>query len=207
MAKIWFSSDTHFCHDRAFIYEPRGFSSVDEMNKAIVKRWNSVVAPDDTVYLLGDVMLNDNEAGLDYLKQLNGHIHIIRGNHDTNTRNKLYGTVETVYDWGQWSDMVKLDGYTFYISHYPTMTSNLDNGAPIKQHVINLYGHTHQQDNFYKDIPFMYHVGLDSHDCYPVELTQIIADIKAKVKECVDMLGEEDADARDQTFGLSLFSK
>ena len=184
MAKVWFTSDTHFCHDRAFVYEPRGFKSVAEMNKAIVERWNSVVAADDTVYLLGDVMLNDNDAGMELLRQLNGKIFIMRGNHDTNARVQLYGTADNVHDCGLYAQTVKLNGYTFYISHYPTMTSNLDNDASLKQHVINLYGHTHQKDNFYQDIPFMYHVGMDSHDCYPVEITQIIEDIKAKVDEC-----------------------
>lgn len=59
MSKIWFTSDTHFCHDRGFLYEPRGFTNVEDMNEAIVQRWNSVVAPEDTVYHLGDAMLND----------------------------------------------------------------------------------------------------------------------------------------------------
>lgn len=188
MGKVWFSSDTHFCHDRAFLYEPRGFTSVQEMNEAIVERWNSVVAPDDEVYLLGDIMLNDNDVGMEYLKKLNGKISILRGNHDTNSRIKLYGLAGNVVDCGLYAQVVNINGYNFYISHYPTMTSNLDNDAPIKRHVINLYGHTHQKDNFYQDIPFMYHVGMDSHDCYPVEITQIIEDIKAKVNECYAQL-------------------
>ena len=60
---IWLASDTHFCHDRAFVYEPRGFSCIGDMNEAIVERWNSVVKPGDIVYHLGDVMLNDNDKG------------------------------------------------------------------------------------------------------------------------------------------------
>ena len=39
------------------------------MNQTIVKNWNSVVDHEDTVYLLGDVMLGDRERGLYYLKQ------------------------------------------------------------------------------------------------------------------------------------------
>ena len=78
--------------------------------------------------------------------------------------------------------------YHFYMSHYPTMTSNLDNDAPLSQHIINLFGHTHQKNNFYNDIPFMYHVGLDSHNCYPVSAEQVLEDIRAKVQECKDML-------------------
>ena len=38
MNKIWLTSDLHFCHNRDFIYEPRGFASVHEMNEAIIKK-------------------------------------------------------------------------------------------------------------------------------------------------------------------------
>lgn len=188
MSKVWFSSDTHFCHDREFLYGPRGFTNVKDMNEAIVERWNSLVAPDDTVYLLGDVMLNDNDVGMEFLKRLNGKISILRGNHDTNARVKLYASADNVIDWGLYSQVVTINGYNFYLSHYPTITSNMDNDAPLKRHVINLFGHTHQSDNFYHDIPFMYHVGMDSHNCYPVEITQIIEDITRKVDECKTQL-------------------
>lgn len=186
--KIWFSSDSHFCHDRGFIYEPRGFSTVDEANEEIIKRWNSVVGPNDLVYHLGDVMLNDNEKGIQCLERLNGQIYILRGNHDTSTRMYMYLAAKNVFGCGDYAKVIKHNGYNFYISHYPTLTSNMDNDAPTKKHMINLYGHTHQKTNFYQDQPFMYHVGLDSHNCYPVEITQIINDIEAEVTRCRSML-------------------
>ena len=69
--KIFVTSDLHFCHDRAFVYEPRGFSNVEEMNQAIVERWNAVVQPEDIVYVLGDIMLNNNEEGIRLFNSLN----------------------------------------------------------------------------------------------------------------------------------------
>lgn len=186
--QIWFTSDTHFCHDRGFVYEPRGFKNIDEMNAAIVERWNSVVKPWDTVYHLGDVMLNDNDKASEFFKQLNGQIYILRGNHDTNNRVNLYNTFPNVFDCGDYARVIKVGKYTFYLSHYPTNTSNLENDAPLSQHIINLYGHTHQKDNFYNDIPYMYHVGMDSHNCYPVPAEIIIEDIKQKILECKEML-------------------
>lgn len=186
--KIWLTSDTHFCHDREFVYGPRGFTNIEDMCEAIVKRWNSVVKPEDIVYHLGDVMLNDNEKGMEFLKRLNGQIYILRGNHDTNTRVNLYMEAPNVFDCGTYARVIKYGKYHFYLSHYPTMTSNLENNAHISEHIINLYGHTHQMDNFYQDIPFMYHVGMDSHDCYPVDLDTVIEDIKAKVNECKTQL-------------------
>ena len=77
MGRIFLVSDTHFGHDRAFLYEPRGFSNIADHDEAVIQNWNSVVQPDDTVYHLGDVMLNDNDHGMDCLRRLNGNIIII----------------------------------------------------------------------------------------------------------------------------------
>lgn len=184
---IFFTSDTHFCHDRGFVYNPRGFDNVLDMNEAIVERWNSVVGPDDIVYHLGDVMLNDNVAGMKFLSRLNGHIYLLRGNHDTDTRWKLYDTLDNVTVLG-YAEVIKFGKFRFYLSHHPTYTSNLDNDAPLSQHLINLYGHTHQTGNFYNDVPFMYHVGLDSHNCYPVKAEQVIEDIKNEIQVCYQQL-------------------
>lgn len=182
---IWVTSDWHFNHDREFIWKPRGFSSVNEMNEAIVEKHNEVVKLDDTVYTLGDLMLGpDREAGLALIKRLNGNIIVIAGNHDTSQRTEMYKSLGLpVYD----ALRIKENGYHFYLSHFPTMTANLEK-EHLKQCTLNLYGHTHQTTNFYNDIPFMYHVGVDSHNCYPVELSQIIEDMKAKVQECKNML-------------------
>lgn len=182
---IWISSDYHFNHDREFIWKPRGFSCVKEMNEAIVKRHNAIVMPDDEVYILGDVMLgNEPLVGASLLSLMNGHIHMILGNHDTLNRKKIY---ESCGIGCCYATMLKYKGYSFYLSHYPTMTSNLEK-EHIKQCIINLFGHTHQNSNFYNDIPFMYHVGVDSHHCCPIDLDSIIVEIKDKVKECKDFL-------------------
>ena len=179
---IWFTSDLHFCHNKEFLYKPRGFNSVWDMNAAIVENWNKVVCPDDTVYLLGDVMLNDNEEGLRLLKQLKGEIHIVYGNHDTVERQYRYElcwnvtSVEIAKTLKYESD----DGHTyrFYLSHYPTVTDSNYGDKPLHKRLINLFGHTHQQNNFYADNPYMYHVGVDSHNCTPVDIETVIADIK-----------------------------
>ena len=38
---IWLTSDLHFCHDRYFIYEPRGFENIEDMNETIVNNIRS----------------------------------------------------------------------------------------------------------------------------------------------------------------------
>ena len=183
MGKIWFTSDLHFNHDRGFIFQPRGFDNVYEMNETIIKNWNEIVNCDDDVYCLGDLMLGNNDVGLSCIKQLKGKIHIVRGNHDTDSRMQLYSQCYNVVEITE-GQFFKWERYHFYLSHFPTFTSNLEKRDRITEHIVNLYGHTHQKDNFYNDIPFMYHVGVDSHDCKPILIQNILADIRNKVEEC-----------------------
>lgn len=187
---IFITSDTHFGHDREFLYGPRGFASINEHDEEVIRRWNEVVKPEDTVYHLGDVMLGDNAHGLDCLRRLNGTIKIIRGNHDTDTRWKLYAELPNV-ELFDWATVIKYKKYQFYLSHHPTFTSNLEKEPFLRAHLVNLYGHTHQKKNFYNDIPFMCHVGLDSHNCYPVLLDDMIEEAKEEIRKCVSFLGEE----------------
>lgn len=180
---IYITSDTHFCHNKEFLYGPRGFSNLFQMNEAIVKNWNNIVTNNDAVYLLGDVMLNNNEEGARLLKSLKGQIHIILGNHDTDARLAVYGdcynVVETVF-----STKLKYNGYHFYLSHYPTITSSFDLDKPLKARLINLCGHSHIQDPFADwdryNAP-IYHCELDAHNNTPVSIEKIISDLYRKI--------------------------
>lgn len=182
MSKIWLTSDLHFNHDREFIWGSRGFQSVYEMNEAIIKNWNNIVDIEDDVYVLGDLMLGDNELGIKMIKQLKGKIHIILGNHDTASRKALYENCHNVVE-VKYADVIKYNGYTFYLSHYPSITSNLEKEFG-KHCILNLFAHTHQETNFYNGLPFCYHVGLDSHNCTPVEIETVLNDIKKEVETC-----------------------
>lgn len=187
MSKIFLSSDLHFGHDREFIFKPRGFETVSDMNETILKNWNDTISEEDEVYLLGDLMLGDNEKGIEFIKKLNGKIHVILGNHDTNSRKEMYLKCNNIVDIC-YANQIKYKGYSFYLSHYPTLTGNLEGSTSLKQVVINLFGHTHQTNNFYNDIPYMYHVGVDSHNNTPILLDDIIEDCHNKVKECLNMI-------------------
>lgn len=187
---IYFTSDTHFGHDREFIWGPRGFTNHVDHDKEVIRRWNEVVGPDDIVYHLGDVMLGDNKYGISCLRQLNGNIKIIPGNHDTQTRLDLYRMVENVEVLGL-AEMIKYKKYHFYLSHHPTMTSNLEKAPYLRMHLINLYGHTHQQTQFYNGIPFMFHVGLDSNNNTPISIDDAIEVMKKETQICIAFLGEE----------------
>ncbi len=176
---IYLTSDLHFCHNRDFLYAPRGFHDAGEMNHTIVSNWNHVVKDDDEVYVLGDMMLNDDAMGIYLIKQLRGRLHIIRGNHDSDRRLELYEKCFNVLDI-QNSAYLHYNSYHFYLSHYPTLTSNFDFDKPLKSRLINLCGHSHTTDPFMDwkahNAP-IYHCELDAHDCKPISIDEALRDI------------------------------
>ena len=176
----YFTSDLHIGHDKDFIWNARGFSSIEEHDTQILLRWNEVVSPEDTVYILGDLCMGGNEYEWNRIyKVLNGEKIFIIGNHDTANKIDKY-----VFDYGMicmgHASLYRYSKkYQFYLSHYPTYTANYED----KKHpLINLHGHTHQKTKFFNNNPYMYNVALDAHNCTPVSIEQIIKDIK-KYKE------------------------
>ena len=178
---IYFTSDWHFGHDKEFIYKPRCFNSPEENAEVIIKKYNEIITDEDDVYCLGDLILTDNEFGINCLKQLKGKIHVIRGNHDSDARLELYKTLPNIVEICE-AKTIKIGKQYYFLCHYPTFTANYDD-KPYHNHLINLFGHTHQQHNFYDENPFMYHVGVDSHNCYPVSIEQVSKDIHEKTEE------------------------
>ena len=81
----WFTSDLHFGHRNMVNWRNnRGcnFADADEMNEFIIERYNSVVKPEDTVYLLGDLVMGTIADNLPLLERLNGTKFSTIGNHD-----------------------------------------------------------------------------------------------------------------------------
>lgn len=179
---IWFTSDLHLGHDKDFIVQARGFKTVEEMNAEIIRRWNERVSPDDDIYVLGDIILGDIEEGMRLITKLNGYLHILRGNHDTDKKVERYLELPNVVS-VQYADVLKYGKAVFWMGHYPTITANYDDDKPWAKHVVCLFGHTHQEQPFYNDNPYMYNVGMDAHNCTPITIDEIIADIRKKKEE------------------------
>ncbi len=178
---IYLTSDLHFCHDKDFIYGARGFDSADDMNRAIIENWNSIINDDDEVYVLGDLMLKDNETGLQCWNELKGIKHVILGNHDSNARIELYKDCPNTDILG-YAAPLRYKGYEFLLTHYPTLSANYDDDKDLKEKVINICGHVHTKDKFFDwDKGIIYHVELDAHDNKPITIDQVLSDIKAKL--------------------------
>ena len=188
---IWFTSDPHFCHDKDFVWQVRGFESIDEMNAEIVRRWNERVYPDDDVYVLGDLTLGIVEEGIRLIAKLNGYLHIMRGNHDTDKKVERYLELPNVVE-VKCADILKYKKAIFWLSHYPTITANYDDDKPWAQHLVCLFGHTHQEQPFYNDNPYMYNVGMDAHNCTPISIEEIMSDIRNKKQQLNNEKMKED---------------
>gem|GEM_PF-830887 len=96
--QIFFIADTHF--DSRKNSRLRRFRSVRNMNGVMCIRWNRTVAPQDTVYFLGDFA---NHRTKIWWNRLNGRKIHIRGNHDRGRGCHL--------------DFVTFGGIQFYLVH------------------------------------------------------------------------------------------
>jgi calcineurin-like phosphoesterase family protein len=82
--KRWVIADLHLDHKNIILLANRPFTSLEEMQNELIKRWNNIVKKDDLVYVLGDFMLSRHKELLkEKLNLLNGHKILIMGNHDT----------------------------------------------------------------------------------------------------------------------------
>ena len=79
---IYFTIDMHLGHENIIRLCNRPFSNVEEMDQALIDNWNRRVQPQDTIYILGDLMFRNKKPPEEYLRQLNGKKHLIIGNHD-----------------------------------------------------------------------------------------------------------------------------
>lgn len=178
---IYFSSDLHLLHNRDFIYKARGFSTIEEMNKTILKNFNEMITSEDDLYLLGDTILggpNTIDKGIELINKLNGKLHLVWGNHCTlNRQQALKEQCNNVIEIVGYAGMLRYKKWHFYMSHFPTNTTNFDDyKKPFKQRILNLHGHTHSKEKFNQY--GSYNVAVDAHNCYPVSIDKIIEDFK-----------------------------
>ncbi len=130
----YFIADTHFTEESIIRYESRPFQSVQEMDRILVERWNSAVAEEDEVFMLGDFGAVGREA--EFLGRLQGRKFLVKGNHDrkSNQYYRLAG-FEEVYD-----HPVIIEGF-WILSHEPLyVNSHMPYG--------NLFGHVHNSPIF-----------------------------------------------------------
>lgn len=130
-------SDTHFGHTNSWEKfkladgSPlRPFTSTEEMDETMIERWNAKVKPGDTVYHLGDVVIN--QKSLHLVSRLNGRKILVRGNHDI-FKDKQYAEVGFEQIHG-----VRVFVDKFILSHIP-----LHPDCVTERFKVNVHGHLH----------------------------------------------------------------
>jgi calcineurin-like phosphoesterase family protein len=83
MSETWFTADLHFDHANILSYTRRPWPNIEAMNDALVCNWNHLVAPEDTVLILGDLAMGKRSDSVPIAKLLNGQKVLIPGNHDS----------------------------------------------------------------------------------------------------------------------------
>lgn len=135
MPSVFLYSDPHFSHAGVCrfmradgVTKLRPWDSPEEMDEALVERYNAVVKPTDKVYFLGDVAIN--RRGLKVLSRLNGKKVLIKGNHDIFKLEDYTPHFKDIRAYHVMNGLI--------LSHVPVHESNLYRfGA-------NIHGHTHE---------------------------------------------------------------
>lgn len=123
----WFTSDLHFFHKNIIKYTGRPWT-FEEQTEQLIERWNSRVGVMDDVYHLGDfAFAGFKKVGqvVEIIKELNGVIHFIKGNHCDNRvwqdiRDRHISHVAWIKDYAE----ISVDGQKVILSHYPFETWN-----------------------------------------------------------------------------------
>lgn len=142
MTERFVTSDLHFFHRNIIKYTNRPWT-YEEQTEELIERWNSRVGLLDDVYHLGDfAFLKHGEVTrlVEIIKQLNGNIHFIMGNHDDRSMFHTARDMEGMRHVAWVKDYYELrDGRNkVAMMHYPlTIWNRSHHGAWM------LHGHTH----------------------------------------------------------------
>ncbi len=149
-------SDLHLGHTNIIKYCHRPFRSVEHMNAELIDRWNNTVTNDDTVYYLGDISVNEPYQ---WLKQLNGNIVLIRGNHDKRLKRTRMDKV------------IEYNGEKFLLIHTPYWIDREWDGWVIHGHHHNNETNVHPLCNKKTK---MFNVCVELIDYTPIELGKLL---------------------------------
>lgn len=167
MSNIFLTSDTHFGHKNICLFTRedgsplRPWDDPDTMDAEMVQRWNSVVGAKDTVYHLGDVVIN--RRCLKTLDLLNGSKRLIMGNHD-------------IFDYTDYTPYFKhIHGShkinEFMLTHIPVHKESVARWAT------NIHGHIHARDII--DCDYL-NVSVEMTDYTPISLDEVLDRVRIK---------------------------
>ncbi len=158
---IYLIADTHFGDAAILRYENRPFRSVEEMDEALIRNWNSTITSEDTVFVLGDFSAYDLKKTAAICQRLNGHKHLIMGNHDTaSVHDYLACGFENV------SRYPIIYEQFWMLSHEPLY---LNRNMPYA----NIFGHVHDNPMYRTDSPQSFCVCAERIGYTPIRFDEV----------------------------------
>ena len=155
---VFFSADQHIGHKGILTHCKRPYANVEEMGSSILQLHNSLVKPEDTVYMLGDFAWPGYD---DLIYQMNGHIHYVHGNHD---KGRIKARACYLSSWQEYLE-IDIEGQHIVMFHYPIADWNRKfHGA------WHLHGHVHGNLSVG---PGSWDVGVDTNGFAPVSFEQL----------------------------------
>lgn len=167
----WFTSDHHFFHANVIRYASRPFSDVEEMNEALIARWNETVRADDTVYHLGDFAMGTTDRWPEVTARLRGRKVLVPGNHDRHRGKMLSVGFDEVLTKNV---IVGIDGLQVWLNHYPPASEGHQGPRrppPPGEYDVALCGHVHRLWLVKQGVV---NVGVDVWNFAPTNLSKIL---------------------------------
>lgn len=188
MSEIYFTSDTHIGHK--LVAELRGFSSTEEHDAELARRWDETVGPQDTVWHLGDLCIGYGTPQRNALRwaasRRGRYKHFIWGNHDSghpshagSKTRKAASAFRSVFTSVQERATLKIADQRVILSHFPYTADHTPEARYQEWRVQDtgrwlLHGHVHKP---WKQNGRQIHVGLDAWELRPVHISEIEARI------------------------------
>ena len=143
------------------------------MNDTLIENWNSVVLPDDEVFILGDVTMEGPEKAFDMLSQLKGIKYLIRGNHDKFVDNDDWQQYSWTFQWVKDYHELVWNNQKFVLFHYP-----IEEWTDFYKGSIHLHGHQHNKPDYNlqqkRTGKNRYDVGVDANGFTPVSIENVV---------------------------------
>jgi calcineurin-like phosphoesterase family protein len=159
-------SDNHWNHYSVLKSCQRPFSDVAEMDASMITAWNEVVPTNGDVWYLGDFAWKKPQ---DILPQLNGRIHLIRGNHDHRIAPKKLAGFASIQDAKLIEVSYNDTKVKIYLHHYGCRVWPQSHYG-----TYHFYGHSHGN---LPPLPRTQDVGVDVIGFAPKLITEVLAEI------------------------------
>lgn len=167
LSNTFFIADTHFGHDKIIRFENRPFKDAAEMNSVIIENWNKTVKQNDTVFVLGDFAVADENMIKEWVSGLNGYKILVLGNHDRNYS----------YSWWRESGFDEVSAYPiiynewYILSHEPLyINSNMP--------YANIFGHVHSNPSYLKFSSQSFCVSAERINYTPLGFHEMLGEMK-----------------------------